>query len=107
MRRKRYFIGGLVGAVLPKIIPGLIGEIIGGDKPRSGTPVTSRGQAGGGLGFLAQEAEARHQKLKNIPKENQEIADKMNSQLASLFSIYPRDKQKDLATTLQDIIKYG
>ena len=88
MRRKRYFIGGLVGAVLPKIIPGLIGEIIGGDKPRSGTPVTSRGQAGGGLGFLAQEAEARHQKIKDIPEENKEVLDNLNSQFVSLFSLF-------------------
>ena len=107
MRRKRYFIGGLVGAVLPKIIPGLIGEIIGGDKPRSGTPVTSRGQAGGGLGFLAQEAEARHQKIKDIPEENKEVLDKINSQFVSLFSLYPQDERKDVAQKLQDLIRHG
>ena len=105
MKRKKYFIGGLVNAVLPAIIPGLIGEIVGGEsKKRAAQP---QARTGTGITILAQEAAARHQKLKNIPKENQEIADKMNSQLASLFSIYPRDKQKDLATTLQDIIKYG
>jgi hypothetical protein len=107
MRRKRYFIGGLVGAVLPKIIPGLIGEIIGGDKPRSGTPVTSRGQAGGGLGFLAQEAEARHQKIKDIPEENKEVLDNLNSQFVSLFSLYPQDERKDVAQKLQDLIRHG
>ena len=45
MRRKRYFIGGLVSAVLPAVIPGLIGEIVGGGSKK--TAAQPQAQAGG------------------------------------------------------------
>ena len=116
MRRKKYFIGGLVKAVLPTVIPGLIGEIIGGGGSKSGAPQqTASGGGGSGssfLGateFLTQASKQRQQQLASITQEsNAELKQNMQAQLQQFLGIYDNNKRKqDELDKIKDILNYG
>tara|TARA_R110002020_G_scaffold454344_1_gene669732 strand:+ start:1383 stop:1730 length:348 start_codon:yes stop_codon:yes gene_type:complete len=115
MRRKKYFIGGLVNAVLPTVIPGLIGQIIGGGGSKSGAPQQTASGGGSGssfLGateFLTQASKQRQQQLSSITQEsNAELKQNMQAQLQQFLGIYDDNKRKQSELDkLKDILNYG